>query len=120
MDFPIRGTAPYQRLIRLYSTIETLRGRAPGKLRVDDARWRSQLQTRIACGTRQDCPPAPVDRYMGNLAGEPKPGDRVLLFLRRTHDGFELAADLAIDTATRAADVRAPAPTPTAGRRAKR
>lgn len=117
-DFPIRGAAPYQRLIRLYSTVETLKGRAPAKLRVDDARWRLQLQTRIACGARQDCQPAPVDRYRGNLAGEPKPGDRVLLFLRRTHDGLELAADLAIDAAGRAAEVRAPAPA--AGRRGKR
>ena len=44
----------------------------------------------------------------------------IFAFLFRMLRDEELAADLAIDTATRAADVRAPAPTPTAGRRAKR
>ena len=105
VDLPVKGQPPFQRQIRLYATLKTLRGKAPARLRVDDAGWRAQWQAQRACAGRKDCALPVVDRYRGTLSREPVPGNRVLLFLKRTHDGLELTASLAIDAATREADL---------------
>jgi len=100
-----RHVQPFHRLIRLFSTVETLRGKAPARLRVDEAGWRAQWQALRACAGRKTCPMPEQDQYRGTLAREPVPGNRVLLFLKRTRHGLELTADLAIDAATRAAEL---------------
>ncbi len=101
-----RPVAPFRRLVRLYQRLEVLRGSAPALLRVDEAQWRARWQAAKRCGGQTACLAPVPDRYIGQVHREPVPGDRVLLFLRKTRDGLEWTADFAVDKAERADEVR--------------
>ncbi len=102
-----RPMEPFRRLIRLYQRVETLRGSAPSLLRVDEAHWRARWQAAKRCGGKSQCPEFVTDRYVGQVHREPVPGDRVMLFLRKTNDGLEWTADFSVDKAFRLDEVRA-------------
>ncbi|MSP91887.1 MAG: hypothetical protein EXR79_08835 [Myxococcales bacterium] len=110
-DLPVPGAPkaePYQRYLRHFRLVRTLVGTAPpASLTVDDHAWRRQFAAHVACVTRASCTPPALDTYRGTLAREPAPGQQVLVFLRKTADGWELAADRALDDAARAAEVLA-------------
>lgn len=103
-----RPAEPYQRLIRLFTLVRTLRGQVPQHIRVDEANWQALLTAYRTCKHTGRCEKVAVPRYKSELAREPLPGQEVILFLRRNTDNeLELAADLAIDSADRLSELEA-------------
>lgn len=116
VDLPVPGAPkaePFQRYLRHVRWVRTLAGTLPPGgterlplLMIDDHAWRRQLAAHVACFTRAACTPPALDTYRGTLSREPAPGQHVLVFLRKTADGWELAADRALDAPLREAEVR--------------
>ncbi len=99
---------PFQRMRRHLDVVATLRGHAPEHLRVDEPHWAAQFAQWQQCQGDRSCQPAPQPRYRGQLSREPNPRQEVLVFLQKNAKGeWELAAEFALETADREAEVRA-------------
>ncbi len=106
------AVAPYPRYIRHFTVVQTLRAPAAWtvgrRLDIDEPDWRARLEAHRRCRGEDTCAPFEGDAYVGELAREPVPGHVILAFLHRTKDGgLELAAERSLDSAERAAQVRA-------------
>lgn len=108
-DTPVGHGAPaYPRYRRHLVLVDTLKGKVPAKLDVDEPAWRTRLKAHARCRGEHKCAPINGDEYQGDLAREPVPGDVVLVFLHRTAQAdWELAAERSMDRAEKAAEARA-------------
>ncbi len=101
----------YQRRLRVEQVLAAPRrqrahlGRGAMVL-VDEPRWRDQLAAAKQCARDQGCPEVRIETYASTLSHEPRSGQAVLVLLKRTALGWELAADLALDDVARADEAR--------------
>ncbi len=108
VPLPIPGERPFQRQIRHFRVEQVLRGQLPPQIDVDEAGWRAEYAALRRCGKRDHCQVLKPDRLLTTLGHEPRPGEHVLVFVRRVHGGLELTAALAIDRASRASELPTP------------
>jgi hypothetical protein len=108
-DTPVGHGAPaYPRYRRHLVLVEALKGKVAARLDVDEPAWRTRMKAHAKCRGEHKCAPVEGDAYQGELSREPVPGTVVLVFLHRSaHGELELVADRAMDTADKAAEVRA-------------
>ncbi len=111
VDYPLtmgpgRPLQKYQRLVRHFLRQTVLVGSVPSHLRVDETQWRTQLAAIRACPQR-NCPAPARPTFASSLTREPKSGDTVLLFVKEVEQGYELTAEISIDSFALLPQVRA-------------
>ena len=75
---------------------------------VDQAGWRADLAEHLRCaGGNSPCQWPKRPELDTSLSRPPRAGDSVLVLLKQTPDGWQLALDLGFDGAARAAELRA-------------
>ncbi len=106
---PDSGTPPFARLQWRLNVTQVLKGKGlkPGQLLlVDEPAWRLDLQAVRACRGRTPCTMPNKVQMATTLSRPPKSGDRVLVLLRHTRDGWALAFEAAMDDPSRAGELR--------------
>lgn len=87
---------------------DVLKGKLAARklLKVDEALWRQDLLWHRKCQNRKPCDPPEKPAYASDLSRPPRPGQAVLVLLRHTKDGWELAWERGFDLADKAAQAR--------------
>ncbi len=98
----------FQRYVRHLERKQLVWGRPPQSLRVDEPHWLAHLQAHKRCQLEKICHELEEISYVSTLAHEPKPGDQVLVLLRKLPGNhWELLADRAMDSADRVPELKA-------------